>query len=120
VGAFGPLLLIILATAAIEVVFTGALSRAAALLIGLAAAEMIFGPALLQIAGQVLTRRANPLRELAQVPVTLALQLAVGLANLRGGVEAFAGHGTAFVRTAKAGSNPADLAAPYDPGVKSP
>ena len=50
----------------------------------------------------------------------LALQLAVGLANLRGGVEAFAGHGTAFVRTAKAGSNPADLAGPYDPGVKSP
>jgi cellulose synthase/poly-beta-1,6-N-acetylglucosamine synthase-like glycosyltransferase len=118
VGAFGSLLLVVLVTAVLEFLFAGALSRSAALLIGVAVAEMIIGPALLQIVGQVLTRRAHFLAELVQVPMTLSLQLAVGLANLRGGVEAFAGHGTAFVRTAKEGSNPANLAT--NPEVKSP
>ena len=103
-GAFGPLFLIILVTGAIEHFFGGGLTSGAALLLTLAAAEMILGPALLQIVGQVLTRRAGFATEAAQVPVTLFLQLLVGLANLRGSLEAFAGHGSAFVRTAKQGS----------------
>src|SRR6185437_10103699 len=103
-GAFGPLLLIVLVGAAIEILLGGGLSRAAQILIALVAAEMILGPALQQLAGQVLTRRASLLRELAHVPVTLGLQLLVGLANLRGSVEAMLGHSSAFVRTAKQGT----------------
>ena len=107
-GAFGPLFLIILATGTIESLL-GGLSHSAGFLLTIAAAEMILGPALLQIVGQVLTRRAGFAAEALQVPVTLFLQLLVGLANLRGSVEAFAGHGTAFVRTAKQGSVAAEI-----------
>ena len=108
-GAFGPLFLIVLVTGLIESVFGGGLSRGAAVLLAVAVTEMILGPALLQIVGQVLTRRAGFVAEAAQVPVTLFLQLLVGLANLRGSVEAFAGHGSTFVRTAKQGSVPAEI-----------
>ena len=105
-GAFGPLLLIVLVTGAIEQIWGRGLSHAAAILILLAAAEMILGPALLQLTGQVLTRRGRVFYEITQVPVVLCLQLAVGLANLRGAVEALLGHGSSFVRTAKQGAAP--------------
>jgi cellulose synthase/poly-beta-1,6-N-acetylglucosamine synthase-like glycosyltransferase len=103
-GAFGPLLLVVLATGLVESLWGGGLSRPAEAMIALVALEMIAGPALLQLAGQRLVRKANLFAELFQVPVVLVLQLLVGLANLRGSVEALAGRHSAFVRTAKQGA----------------
>ena len=103
-GAFGPLLLVAFASAGLEIGLTGALTPGVRLLAVLVAGEMILGPALLQLAGQVMARRAKMIRELAHLPITLGLQLLVGLANLGGSIEALAGRPSAFIRTAKHGA----------------
>ena len=100
----GPVSLIVLITTAIEIIFGGGLSRAAQILIPLVAIEMIAGPALLQLAGQILTRRAGLLSELAHIPVVLVLQLIVGLIGMWGWIKAMAGHATPWVNTTKQGS----------------
>jgi cellulose synthase/poly-beta-1,6-N-acetylglucosamine synthase-like glycosyltransferase len=117
-GILGPLSLIVLATAVIEMLFGGGLSRDAQFMIALVAIEMICGPALLQLAGQLLTRRAGLFTELVHIPIVLVLQLVVGLMGMWGWLKAIAGHKTPWVPTAKQGSAPQDLGRPT--GVNSP
>ena len=101
---FGPLSMIVLGSAAIEIALTGNLTRLAQILFALVIFEMITGPALMQLAGQVLTRRAGLLNELAHIPVVLFLQLVVGLAGMWGWIKAMVGQKTLWIPTAKRGS----------------
>ncbi len=103
-GAFGPLSLIVLASALIEIVFGGGLSKSAEVLIALVVVEMVAGPGLMQLAGQMLMRRANLLNELIHIPVVQALQIAVGISGMWGWMEAMVGHETPWGAHRQAGT----------------
>ena len=61
----------------------------------------IIGPAMLILISQVFVRGSRLSSELPRLPAVVGLQILMGLANLRGTVQALIGRGTAFERTPK-------------------
>jgi hypothetical protein len=103
-SALAPLSAMILVTALIEGFFAGGLSPAAKTLLIIAVMEMLIGPTLMQLAGQVFMRRAPVLAELVQMPVVVGLQIASGALNLAEQMKGLFGPAAGFVRTPKQGS----------------
>lgn len=101
-GLLGPLVALTAVTAAIDWVWGSGLTwPVAALLIFSLAQGVIIGPAATVLASQVLVRGASLSSELPRLPVVIGLQMASGLANLGGTIEALLGHDSVFERTPK-------------------
>jgi cellulose synthase/poly-beta-1,6-N-acetylglucosamine synthase-like glycosyltransferase len=101
-GVLGPLFALTVATAAIDLTMGYGLTWPVAALIALSLFEgAIIGPAMLILISQVFVRGSRLSSELPRLPAVVGLQILMGLANLRGTVQALIGRGTAFERTPK-------------------
>jgi len=101
-GMLGPLFVLTMATGIVDLIFGqgpgwASISLLAFSLLGGA----IIGPAVLMLTGQIMVRGSTLAFELPRLPRVIGLQLANGLANLGGTLEALIGRATAFERTPK-------------------
>ncbi len=118
-GMLGPLVALTVATAAIDLTLGYGLTWPVAALVALSLLEgAIIGPSLLMLTGQVFVRGSNPGAELVRLPAALGLQIATGIANFGGAVEALFGRSSAFERTPKIAQHPIPQS-PYAPGTRS-
>jgi cellulose synthase/poly-beta-1,6-N-acetylglucosamine synthase-like glycosyltransferase len=101
-GMLGPLFVVTLATGLIDLTIGYGPTWASFSLLALSLfGGAIIGPALLILTGQIMARGSTLAFELPRLPRVIAMQLANGLANLGGAVEALLGRATAFERTPK-------------------
>ena len=101
-GILGPLFALTVVTAAIDFTMGYGLTWPVAALIALSLLEgAIIGPAMLILISQVFVRGSRLSSEISRLPAIVGLQILMGLANLRGTVQALTGRGTAFERTPK-------------------
>ncbi len=101
-GMLGPLFVVTLVTGLIDLTIGYGPTRVSVSLLALSLlGGAIIGPAMLMLIGQIMVRGSTLSFELPRLPRVIAMQLANGLANLGGAVEALLGHATAFERTPK-------------------
>jgi hypothetical protein len=101
-GMLGPLFVVTLATGLIDLLAGYGPTWASVSLLALSLlGGAIIGPAVLMLTGQIVVRRSTLAFELPRLPRVIGMQLANGLANLGGAVEALIGRATAFERTPK-------------------
>jgi cellulose synthase/poly-beta-1,6-N-acetylglucosamine synthase-like glycosyltransferase len=101
-GMLGPLLVLTLLTGTIDLTIGygptwSSISLLALSLLGGA----IIGPAVLMLTGQIMARGSTLASEIPGLPRVIGMQIANGLANLGGAVEALTGRATVFERTPK-------------------
>ncbi len=101
-GLLGPLFALTATTAAIDFTMGYGITWPVAALIALSLLEgAIIGPAMLILISQIFVRGSRLASELPRLPAVVGLQVLMGLANLRGTVQALIGRSTAFERTPK-------------------
>lgn len=101
-GMLGPLFVVTLATGLIDLAAGyGPTPASVSLLAFSLLGGAIIGPAILMLTGQIMARGSTLSFELPRLPRIIGMQLANGLANLGGAVEALLGRATAFERTPK-------------------
>jgi cellulose synthase/poly-beta-1,6-N-acetylglucosamine synthase-like glycosyltransferase len=101
-GMLGPLFVVTLITGIIDLTIGRGPTWSSMTLLALSLlGGAIIGPALLMLTGQIVVRGSTLAFELPRLPRVIGLQIANGLANLGGAVEALAGRATAFERTPK-------------------
>jgi cellulose synthase/poly-beta-1,6-N-acetylglucosamine synthase-like glycosyltransferase len=101
-GMLGPLFVVTLLTGLIDLtVGYGPTWASVSLLAFSLLGGAFIGPALLMLIGQIVVRNSTLAFELPRLPRIIGLQIANGLANLGGAVEALIGRATTFERTPK-------------------
>jgi cellulose synthase/poly-beta-1,6-N-acetylglucosamine synthase-like glycosyltransferase len=106
-GMLGPLAAVTVVSGAIDLIFGNGLTSASALLIFYSLlGGAIIGPALLMTISQIAVRGSRLSYELPRLPRVLYLQIATGLGNIAGAIEALAGRASTFQRTPKGAAKP--------------
>ncbi|HEX3665257.1 MAG TPA: glycosyltransferase [Rhizomicrobium sp.] len=101
-GMLGPLFVVTLITGLVDLFVGYGPTRASVSLLAFSLlGGAIIGPAMLMLIGQIMARGSTLSFELPRLPRVLEMQIANGLANLGGAVEALLGRTTAFERTPK-------------------
>ena len=120
-GMLGPLFALTAATGVVDLTLGSGPTTLSVTLLALSLiGGAIIGPALLILIGQIFVRGSNLSSELPRLPGVLGLQIATGLANLGGAVEALAGRATTFERTPKSAESAIPAArGRYAPGTRS-
>ena len=107
-GILGPLAAVTVVSGAIDLIFGyGPTAMSVVLLLYSLVGGAIIGPALLMTISQIAVRWSRLSYELPRLPRVLFLQIATGLGNIGGAIEALAGRASAFERTPKGAAKPA-------------
>lgn len=101
-GMLGPLFVLTLVTGLIDLTAGYGPTPVSISLLALSLlGGAIIGPATLMLTGQIMVRGSTLSFELPKLPRVIGMQIANGLANLGGAIDALLGRATAFERTPK-------------------